>query len=253
MPAHLNQHIAQVRSPKGDGHCGYRCAAWVLALEEPDGLYAGEDGWYQVRKDLIKEVTHQRKELYEQIFGQDLDQVVESLKCEPGRGCPKSKWMNQFNVGWPLANTYNRPVIFLDHASFSRNLTFLPQHMGPQEGDGVEPMVLAFVNSNHWVWVKLKGLDGKPAPYPPVAGGWERFKTKEATPWKDLVKKNLEEWEGLETPRENKGKGVVLELDKSDSEAEGLQEKEAVEPKGNTMGKRSSRNKSVIFTSYKNL
>ena len=255
MPAYLVKHVDGIKSPSGDGHCGYRCAVWALALEQPDGQYAGEVGWYEVRKDLLKELADHREVLYDRMFGRDFDKIVSSIRCEPGMECPRSKWMNMIDVGSPLANYYNRLIIILDHQDVGRNRTFLPQHIGPLEGQDIKPIVLAFVDGNHWVWVKLKGLDGKLAPYPPILGGLKRLKGG-AVGWKEAVEGNLREWDGLALPRKKKGKGAQVYIDTSESECDDLEKRkgnEAVEGQGQAKGKRSSRNKSLIFTSYKNL
>ncbi|POW13171.1 hypothetical protein PSTT_03935, partial [Puccinia striiformis] len=50
IPPDLQPYITQVFDPTADRNCGFCCIAQVLGYKE--------DGWFQVRQELLKEATN---------------------------------------------------------------------------------------------------------------------------------------------------------------------------------------------------
>ena len=85
FPAGLRPYFRHVKDVAADGNCGFRVIGGLMGF--------GEEGWLQVRKDLLSEL-HSHADLYRQLYGtQDrVDGLIHTLSdfevC-PGYG----RWM----------------------------------------------------------------------------------------------------------------------------------------------------------------
>ncbi|POW04765.1 hypothetical protein PSHT_11115 [Puccinia striiformis] len=94
-----------------------------------------------------------------------MNKIIKSLAVEWTKksvGC--EKWLDKMLHGQILANTYNRPIVFLSQADSN---CFLPLRLGPKDSRGIEPIYLLYVDGNHWVLVEVGAKDGV-KPLPPV-------------------------------------------------------------------------------------
>ncbi|POW10591.1 hypothetical protein PSTT_05958 [Puccinia striiformis] len=128
---HFSQYVKDIFNPQGDGNCGFRCIAHVRG-------YADNMEFMQVWEEMAREI------------------MTWNVGCE--------KWLDKMLHGQILANTYNRPIVFLSQADSN---CFLPLRLGPKDSRGIEPIYLLYVDGNHWVLVEVGAKDGV-KPLPPV-------------------------------------------------------------------------------------
>ncbi|KNE97965.1 hypothetical protein PSTG_08642 [Puccinia striiformis f. sp. tritici PST-78] len=178
IPPNLQPYITQVFDPTADGNCGFCCIARALGYKE--------DGWFQVRQELLKEATdHQAA--YSKLQGgeETMESIIKNLEVKSKKTrISGDKWLDKMAHGQMLANAYKRPVIFL---LISDCNTFLPLRAGPSEQ--CEPIYLLHVNGNHWILALVQGKDGvKPVPPPVLA---TRMTTKIAKSWLSHIQKGI--------------------------------------------------------------
>ncbi|POV97591.1 hypothetical protein PSTT_14978 [Puccinia striiformis] len=181
VPKHVSQFVKDIFNPRGDGNCGFRCVAQALG-------YADDMGFMQVRDEMAREIASWRSN-YAKLQGgeNEMKKIINSLtvaRAKESVGC--DKWLDKMLHGQILANTYNRPIIFLSQGDSN---SFLPLRLGPKDSTRVEPIYLLYVDSNHWVLLEVGGIDGdKPLP-PPIRA--PKFATKAAKAWPTYVQKGL--------------------------------------------------------------
>ncbi|GFS38079.1 regulatory particle non-ATPase 12A [Actinidia rufa] len=116
FPASLRPYIRYVKDVAFDGNCGFRAIAGLMNIGE-------EDGWVQVRRDLLTELNSHvdaYKSMYE---GQEMiNELTHRLSWFDG--CSgKDRWMTMPDMGHLIASCYN---VVLYHLSHQQCLTFLP-------------------------------------------------------------------------------------------------------------------------------
>ncbi|KAF9598884.1 hypothetical protein IFM89_032738 [Coptis chinensis] len=84
FPDVLQPLILDIEDPKGDGNCGFRALAMVLGY--------GEEGWVQVRVNLISEL-HASKEEYIRMLGHENVTRYEGSLLHFKGDAPEEKWM----------------------------------------------------------------------------------------------------------------------------------------------------------------
>lgn len=74
LPYQFQQYMFHTVDVKADGHCGFRAIAAQF--------YGTEEGWAQVRHDLIEEII-QNRYLYDAVYREQnrADEILESLRC----------------------------------------------------------------------------------------------------------------------------------------------------------------------------
>ncbi|XP_028071740.1 uncharacterized protein LOC114274068 [Camellia sinensis] len=82
FPSELRRYIKYVKDVAADGNCGFRVIAGLMGF--------GEEGWLQVRKDLLKEL-HEHNDHYRKLFGSqekidDLTNILAYFEPNPGVG-----------------------------------------------------------------------------------------------------------------------------------------------------------------------
>ena len=142
FPAGLRPYFRYVKDVAADGNCGFRVIGGLMGF--------GEEGWLQVRKDLLSEL-HSHADLYRQLYGtQDrVDGLIHTLSdfevC-PGYG----RWMIMPDMGHLISSCYN---VVLCHLSLKQCLTFLPLRSEPIPTSSRKEITIGFVNDNHFVEV----------------------------------------------------------------------------------------------------
>ncbi|POW10035.1 hypothetical protein PSHT_08996 [Puccinia striiformis] len=164
LPTWISKYAQSTYDAPGDG-CGFRCVAQALASEQPESAYAKQDGWFQVRTDLIQELHANKAHWTGRLGGpSEIKRVIESLTVDPqATSVPSGKWMSKLDLGPIVANAYNRPVVFLTSGANAGASTYLPSTKAP-DSKVFGAIFLLFICGNHWNLVNLKrGI----IPYPP--------------------------------------------------------------------------------------
>lgn len=189
--------IKKVNNVPGDGHCAYhsasRCLSRALGVPGQGEEFLHKLAWFQVRKAVHHELVTSSEPLWSKFFRDDYEMVksnvwVESVRSPTG----KDKWFDPDFLGYPLANAYSRPVVTLGKY---QSTTYLPLRTGPGDLASLAPIVMLFVQGNHWVEVEF--MDDAVVPYPPMAGGWARHCEEGAEDWKDQLQENFQLWTDL--------------------------------------------------------
>ncbi|KAH9685250.1 Endonuclease [Citrus sinensis] len=144
FPAALQSYIHHIKDVAPDGNCGFRAIADLMGF--------GENGWLQVRKDLLNEL-HLNMEHYSHLYGtyERVNELIHAISYF--ENCPGSdKWMTMPDMGHLIASAYN---IVVFHLSMKQCLTFLPLRSNPVPTDSRKEIAIGFVNNNHFVEVKL--------------------------------------------------------------------------------------------------
>ncbi|XP_028121044.1 uncharacterized protein LOC114318370 [Camellia sinensis] len=98
-----------------DGNCGFRAIVGLMGFEE--------EGWLQVRKDLLKEL-HTHSDHYRKLFGSqeridDLTNILAYFEPNPGL----DRWTMMPDMDYLISSFYQ---VILVHLSMQQCLTFLP-------------------------------------------------------------------------------------------------------------------------------
>ncbi|KAI9630050.1 hypothetical protein KEM48_012333 [Puccinia striiformis f. sp. tritici PST-130] len=84
LPTWISKYAQSTYDAPGDGNCGFRCVAQALASEQPESAYAKQDGWFQVRTDLIQELHANKAHWTGRLGGpSEIKRVIESLTVDP--------------------------------------------------------------------------------------------------------------------------------------------------------------------------
>jgi hypothetical protein len=174
----MTQFIKEVFNPTGDGNCGYCCVAKALGYEE--------DGWFQVRNEMLKEAKENRR-VYSKLQGGEarMKSMIAGVEVESKvTKIVESQWLSKMSQGQLIVNTYQQPIAFL---SREECLTFFPLFIvAPGEGD---PIYLLHVDGNHWVLAHVQEKDGvRPIPPPFFA---QRGISQVARSWMIHLEKGL--------------------------------------------------------------
>ncbi|KAI9616649.1 hypothetical protein H4Q26_011049 [Puccinia striiformis f. sp. tritici PST-130] len=174
LPTWISKYAQSTYDSPGDGNCGFRCVAQALASEQPESAYAKQDGWFQVRTDLIQELHANKAHWTGRLGGpSEIKRVIESLTVDPqATSVPSGKWMSKLDLGPIVANAYNRPVVFLTSGANAGSSTYLPSTKAP-DSKVFGAIFLLFIGGNHWNLVNLKrGIIPYPLLLPPSAYSW---------------------------------------------------------------------------------
>ncbi|TNV97638.1 hypothetical protein C5H24_12755, partial [Xylella fastidiosa] len=99
LPWQFQQYMSHTVDVKADGHCGFRAIAAQI--------YGTEEGWAQVRHDLIQEIN-QNRYLYNAVYQEQnrADELLGSLSCWMPTA-PDTNWMDCMSLGIVIASRYN--------------------------------------------------------------------------------------------------------------------------------------------------
>ncbi|KAI8444760.1 hypothetical protein BY996DRAFT_6599190 [Phakopsora pachyrhizi] len=145
IPQPLQRLIEKIDNPPKDGDCGYTCVAW-----------SSGKGRAELKKD---------KKMYEVIEGRNIDEDIRNTQAEKSAGV--AGWLKMPLYGYAIANHLRRPFYYFSLDSMH---TYLPTS---SSYSGYPPFCMAFVNSNHYVVLHFKKVNGS-IPAPPIDGWWLR-------------------------------------------------------------------------------
>ncbi|KAI8444390.1 hypothetical protein BY996DRAFT_6567072 [Phakopsora pachyrhizi] len=151
IPQPLQRFIEKIDNPPKDGDCGYTCVAWKL-----------------IRKHLSAELKKDKK-MYEMIEGRTIDEDIRNTQA--GKSAGVAGWLMTPLFGYAIANHLRRPLYYYSLDSMH---TYLPTS---SSYSGYPPFCMAFVNSNHYVVLHFKKVNGS-IPAPPIDGWWLRKNLK---------------------------------------------------------------------------
>ena len=112
--------IIHMKDIQANGNCKFRAIADMLGF--------GEDGWPQVRCDLLTEM-HVYAQLYESVYGsaQHLEEIRHLLNHFEG-GASYDYWTVMPEIGYLISSHYNVVLLLLP---MHQSLTFLPLRTEP--------------------------------------------------------------------------------------------------------------------------
>ncbi|KAI8449082.1 hypothetical protein BY996DRAFT_6461024 [Phakopsora pachyrhizi] len=139
IPQPLQRLIEKIDNPPKDGDCGYTFVAWT-----------------ELKKD---------KKMYEMIEGRNIDEYIRNTQA--GKSAGVAGWLKMPLFGYAIANHLRRPFYYFSLDSMH---TYLPTS---SSYSGYPPFFMAFVNSNHYVVLHFKKVNGS-IPAPPIDGWWLR-------------------------------------------------------------------------------
>ncbi|XP_057511590.1 protein NLP6-like [Actinidia eriantha] len=169
FPASLRPYIRHVKDVAFDGNCGFRAIAGLMNIDE-------EDGWVQVRRDLLTELNSHVDDYKSMYEGQEMiNELTHHLSWFDGLS-GKDRWMTMPDMGHIIASCYNVVLYLLSH---QQCLTFLPLRSVPIPAASRREIAIGFVNNNHFVEVFL--LPNHPVP--PVVSSWKRYRSPCAQGW----------------------------------------------------------------------
>jgi hypothetical protein len=136
FPNHIHPHIIDFIEVNPDGNCGFRAIACLLGYIE--------DGWPLIRRELDNELTTNNN-LYEKLFGQNLQHVRDLLQIDGLGDQLEDKWFTIPAMGYLVANRYNVILVTLGKPS----TTFFP--MMTSYSSSAKFHCIGFVGGNHWI------------------------------------------------------------------------------------------------------
>jgi len=140
FPNHIHPHIIDFIEVNPDGNCGFRAIACLLGYTE--------DGWPIIRRELDNELTTNNN-LYEKLFGQNLQHVRDLLQIDGLGDQLEDKWFTIPAMGYLVANRYNVILVTLGKPS----TTFFP--MMTSYSSSAKFHCIGFVGGNHWIPVNI--------------------------------------------------------------------------------------------------
>ncbi|KAI8443913.1 hypothetical protein BY996DRAFT_6459950 [Phakopsora pachyrhizi] len=157
----LMRHIPQLRQrliekidnpPKDRDYCGYACVAWS------SGKARGISTPELIRKHLSAELKKDKK-MYYIIGGRDIDEDIRNTQV--GKSAGVAGWLKMLLFGYAIANHLRRPLYY---CSLDSMHTYLPTN---SSYSGYPPFCMAFVDTNHYVVLHFKNVNGS-IPVPPI-------------------------------------------------------------------------------------
>jgi hypothetical protein len=153
LPPHIRPYIDQVINVKGDGHCGFRAAAYCMGQDE--GKYL------DIRAKVVKDLQEKRQYYNRQDPNLDVDETIKITNVTDPRPCTETHWMSMPSMGRPLANALQTAVFFYSNLWCE---SFFPDFAHPNNNP---PVIFAFIPSaRHFVAIKFKDTSLFPAPRP---------------------------------------------------------------------------------------
>ncbi|KAH9753465.1 protein FAR1-RELATED SEQUENCE [Citrus sinensis] len=179
----LQSYIHHIKDVVADGNCGFRAIADLIGL--------GEDGWVQVRKDLLNEL-YSHLDDYGKLYGPErVNELIHILSYYENWPASSDRWMTMPDMGHLIASCYN---VVLFHLSSVQCLTFLPLRSEPVHILSRRNIALGYVFGNHFVEVFL--TPGHPIPpitldwgtyHHPIANGWETSYASQIQHFREII------------------------------------------------------------------
>ncbi|KAI8565765.1 hypothetical protein RHMOL_Rhmol03G0286900 [Rhododendron molle] len=170
LPQAYQHYISHINDVQGDGHYGFRAIAAHLGNTE--------DGWAQVRIDLIHEIE-QNKDLYNALYPERgwANQLIRSLNWFED-SAPRDHWMDAMSMGVVIASAYNLVLHTFDPRP-SSCFTHFPLRSPPVSIQERIEIAIARVGNNHFVQLFLQPH----YPVPPYPIWWWNNSSEQAKRW----------------------------------------------------------------------
>ncbi|EHS63463.1 uncharacterized protein PGTG_21594 [Puccinia graminis f. sp. tritici CRL 75-36-700-3] len=153
LPKHIQPYVDQIINVKGDGHCGFRAAAYCLGK--------GEGQYMDIRTQVVKDLQDRRLYYNRQDPTLDVEETINIINVKDPGPCAEYHWMSMPSMGRPLANAFQTAVIFYSNLWSE---TFFPDFAYPNDK---KPIIIALIPSaKHFVAVTFKDEALFPAPRP---------------------------------------------------------------------------------------
>ncbi|KAL7228954.1 hypothetical protein ACSBR2_007618 [Camellia fascicularis] len=168
-----------------DGNCGFRAIVGLMGF--------GEEGWLQVRKDLLIEL-HAYSDHYGKLFGSqeridDLTNILVYFEPNPRL----NQWMTMPDMSHLISSFYQ---VVLIHLSMQQCLTFLPLRSIPTYIASRKEICIGFVNNNHFVQLILEPSQ----PIPLIATNWRRYHDPCAVGWEVAYSSRVQHFKSVISP-----------------------------------------------------
>ncbi|KAI8445709.1 hypothetical protein BY996DRAFT_8468956 [Phakopsora pachyrhizi] len=148
--------VENIDNPPKDSDCGYTCVAWSSG--QGRGISSPELISKHLSADLKKD-----KKMFERIEGRNIDEDFRNNQA--GKSAEVAGWLKMALFGYAIANHLRRPLYYFSLDSMH---TYLPTS---SSYSGYPPFYMAFVNSNHYVVLHFKIVNGS-IPALPMDGWW---------------------------------------------------------------------------------
>ncbi|CAH7688243.1 hypothetical protein PPACK8108_LOCUS23179 [Phakopsora pachyrhizi] len=158
IPQPLQRLIEKIDNPPKDEDCGYTCVVWS------SGKGRGISTPELIRKHLSAEFKKDKK-IYEMIEGKNIDEDIRNTQA--GKSAGVAGWLKMPLFGFAIANNLRRPLYYF---SLDTKHTYLSTS---RSYSGYPPFCMAFVDTNHYVVLQFKNVNGS-IPAPPIDGWWLR-------------------------------------------------------------------------------
>lgn len=122
----------------------------------------------------------------------EVEELLDRLDCQTAK-CAPSHYMNN-RMGYAIASAFERAVVILERNPNNCH-SFLPYRIRPNH---VDPIVLLFVNNNHFVRLTVKS-EGFPFP-PMYLTGWARSSSRPVPRWKTAYSPAMDIWNNMFPP-----------------------------------------------------
>ncbi|CAH7675577.1 hypothetical protein PPACK8108_LOCUS10600 [Phakopsora pachyrhizi] len=173
IPQPLQRLIEKIDNPPKDGDCGYTCVAWSSAqgrrISSPE----------LIRKHLSAELEKDNK-MYEMIERRNIYEDIRNTQA--WKSAVVACWLKIPLLGYAIANHLRRPLYYFSLDSMH---TYLPTS---SSYSGYPPFCMAVVNSNHYVILHFKKVNGF-IPAPPIDDWWLK---KSSSRTKNMLLQSLE-------------------------------------------------------------
>ncbi|CAH7687808.1 hypothetical protein PPACK8108_LOCUS22653 [Phakopsora pachyrhizi] len=187
IPHPLQRLIEKIDNPPKDGDCGYTCVAWSSG--QGRGISTPE----LIRKHLSAELKKDKK-MYEMIEGRNIDEDIRNTQA--GKSAGVDGWLKM-----PLFGTAD------NYFALDSMHTYVPTNCSYSS---YPPFCMAFVNSNHYVVLHFKKVNGS-IPAPPVDGWWlRRCSSRNKNLWLQSLENDLKLFQKL---MPSSSGGPVINLD----------------------------------------
>lgn len=169
--------LSDITDVKGDGHCGFRAAAFIL--------YETEDRWMDIRL-LLKKQFEQQFDFYTDFFlyktTKSQQDFIAKIEHEGEGSATRKQWFISPEMSQILADATRRIVVVINNRCQYKCNTFLPLFGSFRLNE--EPITLVNMNGNHWVAAKMNDKY-----LPPLDLAWTHERTRQ---WSRTVLKKVE-------------------------------------------------------------
>lgn len=161
-----------------------------------------------VRQEMLEEAKAHAKH-YQTMFSSGYDQMLKVLEVTSGATVGADKWQFAPDMMVLAANTYKCLCLMISSESPS---TYVTSRLGPPACGTNPPIVMAFVNGNHFIQATITPTNMEAMPFPPVFQAYTSNTKRIFSAWRTRLGTALERWPG-HTYVGSKDPTIVMEID----------------------------------------